>query len=176
MVLRTVELDDNGVVGNDDVGIHWASARDQYSFVIVEDGTSDRLEFMGEPDLLLRCSPGTALGATTAIRLGPMSDARLPVAIGALPRCEERASRRKQRGSCRARRLSWHSSVEGRNGGEVSNRTFIVAVGLVLALIDTGMVALYKSEIPLLAFIAGLFFLAVGVIAIVARYPVRKIA
>jgi hypothetical protein len=58
----------------------------------------------------------------------------------------------------------------------VSNRTFIVAVGLVLALIDTGMVALYKSEIPLLAFIAGLFFLAVGVIAIVARYPVRKIA
>ena len=58
----------------------------------------------------------------------------------------------------------------------MSIRTFIVAVGLVLALIDTGMVALYKSEIPLLAFIAGLVFLAVGVIAILARDPVRKIS
>ncbi|MDA4109727.1 hypothetical protein MHOL44478_21070 [Mycobacterium holsaticum DSM 44478] len=53
MVMRTIELDHDAAIGNDDVGVHGTSPGDWYALVIVNDGTSDRLQFMGKSDLLL---------------------------------------------------------------------------------------------------------------------------
>nr|WP_319431586.1 hypothetical protein [Mycobacterium sp. RTGN5] len=94
--LRSVELDDNLVIENDDIGVDGTSARDRYAVVIVDDRTPCRLKLMSKSDLLLRRTPGAALCAATPIRFGPIHDARPPdMANWALPPSQKRASQGK---------------------------------------------------------------------------------